>query len=428
MKTKPITLVHITTVPESLMFVEGQVGYMKARGFDIVGLSSPGEWLTRFAEREGVPVYAVEMPRRITPWHDILAVLKLIWVLRRIRPQIVHAHTPKGGLLGMLGAWLSRVPVRLYHMHGLPYLTATGWRRRLLMWSEYLSCRFAHRVICVSASVRAVAVDAGLCSADKIRVLLQGSCNGVDAAVRFNPFLHAAELRTATRRKYDIPCETMVVGFVGRLVRSKGIVELADAWATLRQEFPRVHLLLVGPAESGDPVPAEVERRLHHDPRVHLVGEEWDIPPVYAAMDLLVLPTYREGFPIVLLEAAAMKLAIVATSVPGCIDAVQDGVTGTLIPPYAPQQLAEAMRRYLNDPDLRHRHGEAARERVLRDFSDQDIWEAVYEEYLEILEEKGIPAPDTSIAATLREPFKRGGRAEQRLIKISGSRDRSSHA
>ena len=408
-----IKLVHVTTVPQSLSFVAKQVGYMKARGFDVYGLSSPGTFLTLFAESEGIQVMAVDMPRRITPMRDLVAIFKIWRLLRQIQPQIVHAHTPKGGLLGMLGAWLGRVPVRLYHMHGLPYLTASGWRKSLLMWSEYLSCRLAHRVICVSASLRAVAVDAGLCPAEKIRVLLRGSCNGVDAAVRFNPALLGDELRIAIRRKYHIPCDAMVAGFVGRIVRSKGLVELADAWAALRQEFPSLHLLLVGPAEPGDPLPPEIARRLHDDPRVHLVGEEWDIPPVYAAMDVLLLPTYREGFGNVLIEAAAMKLGIVATNVPGCVDAVQDGVTGTLIPPHDPRQLAEAVRRYLGDPELRHRHGEAARVRVLRDFSDRAIWQAVYEVYLEILEEKGISAPDASIATT---------QAEKELVTLSPDR------
>ena len=421
MAPTPIRLIHITTVPQSLFFVSGQAGYMKARGFEVHGLSSPGGHLSAFAASEGVDVEAIEMPRRITPLQDLIAISKISLSFRRLRPHIVHAHTPKGGLLGMLGAWVSRVPIRVYHLHGLPYLTATGWRRRLLMGSEYLSCKLAHRVICVSASVRAVAVDAGLCPADKIRVLLQGSCNGVDAAVRFNPSRLGDEVRNVTRRKYDIPCEATVVGFVGRLVRSKGIVELADAWSTLRQEFPRLHLLLVGPAEPGDPVPSEVERRLQNDPRVHLVGEEWDIPPVYAAMDFLILPTYREGFPIVLLEAAAMGLAMVATTVPGCVDAVQDGVTGTLVPPYDSRRLAAAVRGYLKDPELSRRHGEAARERVLRDFSDRAMWKAVHEEYVTLLKKQGLAVPDAATPSTSADSSVNIDVRNHRLTKPSGS-------
>lgn len=390
METKLLTLVHITTVPQSLGFVTGQVGYMKARGFKVVGLSSPGELLTRFAEREGVPVHAVEMPRRVTPWRDVLAVLKLVRVLRRIRPQIVHAHTPKGGLLGMLSAWISRTPVRIYHMHGLPFVTAAGWTRRLLMWSERVSCKLAHQVLCVSSSARALAVEAGLCRADKIKVLLRGSINGVDAVDRFNPANVPRSSRKETRLKYGVPADAMVLGFIGRIVRSKGLVELAKAWDQLRADFPALHLLLVGPLEPQDPIPRDVEASLRKDSRVHLIGEEWDTPALYAAMDVLVLPTYREGLPGVLLEAAAMQVPVVATSVTGCVDVVQDGMTGLLVPPHEVTSLTGAIKTYLQDAELRHRHGTAARDWVLREFRQEGIWQAVYQEYVRCLLRKGL--------------------------------------
>ena len=132
---------------------------------------------------------------------------------------------------------------------------------------------------------------------------------------------------------------------------------------------------------------------LRTDARVHLLGHVRDMPALYAAMDLLVLPTYREGFPYVPMEAAAMALPVVATLVPGCVDAVVDGVTGTLVPPRDPAALAAAIARYLGDPDLRRRHGQAGRERVLRDFRPGDIWEATYQEYVRLLRAKGLPVP-----------------------------------
>jgi len=420
MNTKSITLVHITTVPQSLAFMTGQVGYMKSRGFEIVGLSSPGALLSSFAEREGVPVHAVEMPRRITPWRDILAVLKLVLLLRRIRPQIVHGHTPKGGLLGMLSAWIVRTPVRIYHMRGLPFTTATGWRRRLLMWSERISCGLADQVLCVSSSIRQLAVDSRLCRPEKIAVLARGSGNGVDAAQKFNDSNISPSLREETRRRCTIPPDALVLGFIGRIVRDKGIIELAGAWKELREEFPDLHLLLVGPHEPQDPIPAEIDRMLHSDPRVHLLGEVSNTPPLYAVMDVLALPTYREGFPNVLLEAAGMKVPVVATRVPGCADAVQDGATGMLVPPCDAARLAVAVRMYLHDGELRRRHGAAARDWVLQEFRPERIWQAIYEAYLELLEQKGIPAPDAGIAATLGDSSKKVGRAERRLVKTSG--------
>ena len=386
----PIKLVHVMTVPQSLAFLTGQVGYMKERGFDIHCLSSPGEFLARFADRENVCVHPVDMPRRITPLRDVVALARIWTVLRRIRPHIVHAHTPKGGVLGMVSAWLARVPVRIYHMRGLPFTTATGWRRRLLMWSERISCGLAHRVLCVSSSVRQLAVDSRLCRPDKIVVLARGSGNGVDAAQRFNDSNISPSLREETLRRFNIPPEALVLGFIGRIVRDKGIIELAGAWKELRQDFPDLHLLLVGLHEMQDPIPAEIDRTLHNDPRVHFLGEQKNTPPLYAIMDVLALPTYREGFLNVLLEAAGMKVPIVATQVPGCTDAVQDGVTGMLVPPCDAGRLAGAIQTYLKDPELRRAHGSAARDWVLRDFRPEGIWQAVYQEYVRCLLRKGL--------------------------------------
>jgi glycosyltransferase involved in cell wall biosynthesis len=381
-----VRLVHVTTVPESLTFFHGQVGYLKARGVDVWALSSPGELLDQFAAREGVPVHGLEMPRRITPLRDLATTARLWRWLRKVRPDIVNAHTPKGGLLGMVGAWLARVPVRIYHMHGLPFMTATGLKRRLLRWAERVSCLLAHQVFCVSASLREAAVAEGLCRPDKIAVLHHGSINGVAAETAFNPARVGGTVRATERGRYGIPLDAEVIGFVGRVVRDKGLVELVEAWQTLRAERPELHLLVVGPFEPQDPLPPEVEKLLRTDPRVHLTGMNWDTPPLYTAMDVVVLPTYREGFGIVAIEAAAMELPVVATEVPGCVDAVQDSVTGTLVPPRDAAALTEAIRLYLLDPQLRRRHGRAGRERVLREFRQEDIWEELYAEYTRLLQ------------------------------------------
>jgi glycosyltransferase involved in cell wall biosynthesis len=384
-----VRLVHITTVPESLPFFTGQVGYMKAQGFDVQAISSPGEPLDRFAATEGISVHAIDMPRRITPLRDLVAVARLRRRLHRIRPQIVHAHTPKAGLLGMMSAWLAGVPIRIYHIHGLPFLTATGLKRHLLKRTERMACALAHQVLCVSRSVRAVAIAERLCPPDKIKVLLSGSINGVDAAGLFNPANLRATDPLDARARYRIPADAPVAGFVGRVVRDKGLIELAQAWQGLRQEFPSLHLLIVGPFESQDPLPAEVEALLRGDTRIHLAGECLDMPPLYAAMDVLVLPTYREGFGVVAIEAAAMERPVIATCIPGCVDAVQEGVTGILVPARNVAALADALRWYLCDSELRRRHGQAGRQRVLRDFAQEALWKAMYQEYARLLRDGG---------------------------------------
>jgi glycosyltransferase involved in cell wall biosynthesis len=399
----PVRLVHVTTVPMSLTFLRGQVGFMKARGYRVYALSSPGPDLDAFSEAEGVEVRAVEMPRRITPLRDLRAVLALLREFRRIEPVIVHAHTPKGGLLGMITARLGGAPVRIYHMRGLPHLTARGWKRRLLIATEWISCRLAHQVLCVSHSIRREAVAAGVCPSEKIKVLLGGSGNGVDAGGRFDPGRQGAAARGETRSRFGIPHDAVVVGFVGRIVRDKGVIELARAWQVLREERSDLHLLLVGPFEPQDPLPEEVHSVLRDDDRVHHAGMDWNTPPLYAAMDVVALPTYREGFPNVPLEAAAMSLPVVATRVPGCVDAVEDGVTGILVEAGDPDDLTAALRRYVLDPALRHRHGAAGRARVLRDFRREAIWEALEAQYRSLLAEKqGVLRAAAGIRGSLR--------------------------
>jgi glycosyltransferase involved in cell wall biosynthesis len=169
------------------------------------------------------------------------------------------------------------------------------------------------------------------------------------------------------------------------VVRDKGIVELATAWSSLRERFGDLHLLIVGPLEEHDSIPPIIRRQLEEDSRVHLIGAEWDTPALYSIMDVVTLPTYREGFPNVPLEAAAMSVPVVATRVPGCVEAVEDGVTGILVPPRDPAALAEAISRYVMDPRLRYEHGAAGRNRVLLDFRPDDIWAAMYEEYQRLL-------------------------------------------
>jgi len=385
--SRPVRLVHVTTVPMTLSFLKGQPAYMRARGIEVHAISSPGPALDAFGRDEGVRVHPVPMTRRVTPLQDLAALGQLVALLRNLRPDVVHAHTPKGGLLGMLAASVAGVPVRVYHLRGLPMMGARGPARALLRTTEAVTCALAHRVLCVGPSLREVAVSEGLCAPGKIVVLASGSGQGVDAATRFRPATPPATAeRHRTRERLGIPEGATVIGFVGRLVRDKGIVELAAAWKRLCASRPELHLLLVGPWETRDAVPHEVRAQLEADPSVHLAGEDWDTQPLYAAMDVLAFPSRREGFPNVPLEAAAMGLPVVSTRVTGCLDAVVDGVTGALVGAGDVAALAGLLARYVDDPTLRARHGGAGRDRVLRDFRPDLIREALYGEYLRLLQ------------------------------------------
>ena len=386
----PIKLVHITTVPESLGFLRGQVGYAKSRGFEVHAISSPGESLQKFAGDAGVSAHAVEMPRRITPLRDLIAIARVCRVLQVMRPHIVHSHTPKGGLLGTISAWIMRVPVRVYHIHGLPMMTARGHKRVLLRWSEKLACKLAHQVLCVSHSIREVAIAEGLCPASKIKVLLNGSINGVDAQGKFDPHSFGEQARMHILGRYGIPANATVVGFVGRIVRDKGVEDMICAWQILSKEFPDLYMLVVGAFEPQDMVSLETQRILKEDPRIVLTGHVDDVLRQYLAMDIVILPSYREGFPVVAMEASAMELPVVSTEIPGCRDAVMDRVTGTLVPTHDDAALAAAVRRYIITPALCKQHGRAGRERMLREFRQLDISVAAYQEYLRLMVHNGV--------------------------------------
>lgn len=380
-----MVLFHVTTVPETLGFFRGQIAFFKERGFAVHAVSSPGVLLKEAASREGIPVYPVAMPRRISLIADLKALYQLFRLFRRFQPDIVHAHTPKGGLLGVLAARLARVPIVIYTMRGLPYVTATGVKRKILMGTETLACRLADRVLAVSFSLSQQALDMGFCSPAKIRVLSCGSSNGVDAKGRFNPYKINPDLPRAIRNLYQIPSDALVIGYVGRIVRDKGMVELGEAWQRLRDAFPELYLLLVGPLEPQDPIPDLLLKQLEDDPRVVFTGGVEDTVSYYTAIDILVLPTYREGFPNTPLEAAAMELPVVATRVDGCVDAVVDGVTGLLVPPGDRAALPRAISQLLLNPAQREQMGKEGRQRVLQDFRPEVIWQGLYDTYLELL-------------------------------------------
>lgn len=378
-------VLHVLTVPDSLVFLDGQVAFMRERGWRMTVVTSKGPALDAFGQRHGVEVHAIEMPRRVSPGNDAKSLALLSSFIRKVKPDLVHAHTPKGGLLGTLAATIARVRARIYHMRGLPLLTAESTQRTILTATERTSCSLARLVLANSASLRDYAVEHRLCPPTKIRVLGSGSGNGVDAEGRFHPDSLPSTARSAFRERLGIDASAKVIGFLGRLVRDKGVVELATAWSHIRLAVPNAHLVLGGVFEERDAIPVETRKLLESDPRVHVLGFVADTPPFFAAIDVLALPTYREGFPNVLLEAAAMRCAIVSTKAMGAIDAVVDGVTGTLVPPRDALALTTALSSYLDDQAKRTLHGAAARARALAEFRRERLWTALADVYDELV-------------------------------------------
>jgi glycosyltransferase involved in cell wall biosynthesis len=332
------------------------------------------------------------MDRSADPLGDVAALGRLVRVMRGIRPHIVNAGTTKAGLLGMLAARIVGVPVRIYLLRGLRLETTAGMWRGALGVAERLASACATRVLCVSESLRRLYETSGYAPASKLAVIGSGSSNGVDVE-GFSPTDSLRKQAAALRAQLKIPAEALVIGFVGRLVRDKGILELLDAFSSVRIAFPDAVLLIVGGDLAGDRSDAVIESRLRSSGRVVLAGQVAEPAAYYGAMDVVAFPSRREGFPNVPLEAAAAGLAVAGFRVTGVVDAVEDGRTGTLVPKGDAAALAESLKRYLADPGLRSAHGTAGQRRVRELFSRERVWRAWAGAYLEELSLKRLPLP-----------------------------------
>jgi lipopolysaccharide/colanic/teichoic acid biosynthesis glycosyltransferase/glycosyltransferase involved in cell wall biosynthesis len=351
-----------------------------------VFLSSPGAYLMEVSAKEGVASIAVPMERQISPIQDLVSLWKLYRTIQRVRPTVTDVSTPKAGLLAGVAAWLARVPCRVYTLRGLRLETARGPKRAILLAAEWLACACSHRVVCVSPTLRERAINLNLVSPEKSIVLVKGS-RGVNTKRFSAANRNSPEIETL-RSKLGIPPGVPVVGFVGRLVKDKGIRELAEAFQQLRAKYPQLHLLLVGDFEPGDPVEPVVRRYIESETAIIRPGFVSDSAPYYLLMDVLALPTYREGFPGAPLEAQASGIPVVTTTATGAVDSIIDGVTGFVVPVGDSNALSESVAKLLAGPELRARMGQAGRERTERDFQPEVIWDALIHLYRQLIEEK----------------------------------------
>jgi glycosyltransferase involved in cell wall biosynthesis len=341
------------------MVLGGRLRTLREAGFRVTLVSSPGDLLKRTAIREGVEWAAIPMEREISPLSDLLSFFRLWRLLYRLKPEMTEFSTPKAGLLGSLAAMLCGVPARVYFLRGLKLEGCSGWKRKLLLGAERIASACAHVVLCNSDSLRNEAIALGISSERKLRLLGDGSSNGVDVE-RFSP--GPGNLRASL----GLPADAPVVGFVGRLTRDKGLPELIEAFDAILIAKPDAHLLLVGWFDAAeDALGLKLRAYIESHPRIHLTGYVADTAPYYRVMDVMVLPTWREGFPNVVLEAAASGIAVVTTLSTGSRDAVVPEVTGLLIPPGYPVAIRESVLKLLGNTERRCRMGQAARAWVL---------------------------------------------------------------
>ena len=358
MGQRPRIVVGITSA-QTCLVLGGRLRTLREAGFHVTLVSSPGPLLAPTAAQEGVEYVAIPMHREMAFFADLVSLVRLWWLLFRLKPEMTEFSTPKAGLLGSIAAMLCGVPTRIYFLRGLKLESCVGVKRRILLLAEKLAAACSHAVLCNSDSLRGEAIALGIASERKLRLLGNGSSNGVDVE-RFQP--GPSNLRSAL----GIPDYAKVVGFVGRLTRDKGLPELIEAFDAILTAKPEAHLLLVGWFDAAeDALGGALRTRIQNNPRIHMTGFVADTAPYYRVMDVMVLPTWREGFPNVILEAAATGIPVVTTLCTGSRDSVVPEVTGLLIPPGYPVAIEESVLQLLRNPERRFRMGLAARAWVL---------------------------------------------------------------
>jgi glycosyltransferase involved in cell wall biosynthesis len=402
-----IDVIHAVTASLSLLLLKGQLSYLRSAGFHPAALCSPGPEVADGRAGDSIPVFTVNMEREISPLRDLISLAHLWGALRRLRPTICNTGTPKAGLLVGLAAWLNRVPCRVYTLRGLRLETATGLKRKILLVTERVACGCAHRVICVSPSLRQLAVNLGLVSAKKAVVLGSGSSNGVDAE-RFAPTPHKLEKASDIRQTLGIKLGQPVIGFAGRFTRDKGVPALLAAFQLVREKMPDAVLLLIGSYEPGDPVPPKTRAAIESDPNVVRIEFTQNLDLYYLVMDIFVLPTHREGFPNTVLEAQASERPVVTTRATGAIDSIVDGVTGLVVPVEDSVALAEALKRLLVDRALAVQLGRAGRCRVLREFTQERVWTALADEYISLAKRARLSVPTERVGTICSGQTHRG--------------------
>jgi glycosyltransferase involved in cell wall biosynthesis len=365
-------------------FLKGQIDFLVKSGWEVVLISGPGEEISLLAKKEQAKLYTINFTKSIAPFEDLGCLWQIIKILKKEQPDIINAGNPKSGFLIMCAAWLLRIPARIFTMHGLLSDSKKGLVKAIIKTTERISCSIAKEVIVVSPSLKVHAVEVGIVSAAKCVVIENGSCNGVNTTLfQRNPIgLADAE---KLERELNLQPENLVIGFVGRLSKDKGIDILFEAFNILAQQYPQVRLLLVGPLETNNPFSKKHIQQLYFDGRISYVGKVYDVVPAYMVMDMLVLSSYREGFGNVLIEAAAMELPVIAPDIPGCRNALQPAVNGLLFKKASVEDLVARMEIYIKDKDLRKLHGTNGRNFVISSFSQEKIWKGQLAIYLQLI-------------------------------------------
>lgn len=377
--TETIKILRVVTSSISFKLIDGQAQFMQQQGYQVITASGrpfPKEEIPQLKGVRFIP--QPHLVRPISIKEDLLALRDMIRLIRKERPDIIHSHTPKAGLMGMLAGWLCRVPIRIHTVAGLPLLVHSGFKRKVLNLVERITYRCATYVYPNSHKLRDTIISLRLASPDKLRVIGDGSSNGINVQ-HFCKELFAEEFVDPIRKQLG---GSFTFIFVGRIVRDKGICELVEAFTCLQQEHPDARLLLVGDFEQKlDPLPEDVYHTIQSHPAIYCAGWQDDVRPWLVAADALAFPSYREGFPNVVMQAGAMELPCVVSDINGCNEIIIEGENGLIIPSHDAVALYQAMKRMIEDKALYTHCQQNARPLIASRYKQEDVWQATLEMY-----------------------------------------------
>ena len=374
-------LIRITTVPISLdKLIEGQLAFMKAY-YEVIAVSSRGKTLEKVGIKEGVKVVPIEMTRKITPFQDLKSVWELYQFLKNEKPQIVHTHTPKAGVVGMLASYLAKVPNRLHTVAGLPLLESKGVKRSVLNFVEKLTYSCATKVYPNSVGLKEIILKNNFVHESKLKVIANGSSNGIDTSY-FTPEVFSIAEKQQLKRSLEIQKEDFVFIFVGRIVGDKGIHELIRAFSKLSKDNKQIKLLLVGSFEDElDPVHEKTKERINNNNQIISVGFQDDVRAYLAISNALVFPSYREGFPNVVMQAGAMGLPSIVSNINGCNEIIKEDINGVVIPVKSSEAIYTAMRKLIENKEYCRQLQDNARAIIVNNYEQKVVWQALLAEY-----------------------------------------------
>jgi len=384
-------LLRITTVPISLYkLLQGQPQYMQQKGFEVILASANGKEIEQIEKNTGLKVNILPLTRKISPVTDLKAVYQTYKLIKKHQPDIVHTHTPKAGIIGMLAAKLAGVPIRMHTVAGMPLMETKGLKRKILNLVEKLTYWCATGVYPNSYGLKAFILENKFTRPEKVKVIAHGSSNGIDTNY-FNPALFSENEKTELKRLLGISNKDFVFIFVGRLVSDKGLNELISTLNRLSHEVTHIKLLLIGNEEPKlDPLLPQTRKIIRENKNIISTGWVEDVRPYFAVSNALVFPSYREGLPNVVLQANAMGLPAIVTDINGSNEIINQKENGCIIPVKDPDKLYEAMKKFISDRDLIHQMKLKTRPNIVNRYEQKIVWQALLNEYQQLLKERKL--------------------------------------